>query len=77
MHRVKSGHELPGVLSLRRHTGHTYTTSNELGRKHVTCCLLETQYRPSTHGFYWEVVTEAPSACYGPKFQSPRRNAGV
>ena len=37
----------------------------------------EGYWRLKAQGFYWELVTEAPSALHIPKFQTPRQKVGV
>ena len=43
----------------------------------MKCCLLEAHQWPSAQGFYWGLVTEAPSAQHVPNFQTLGRKAGV
>lgn len=54
----------------RGHTGHTSFL-------HEVSSTWDAQERLSAQDIYWGLVTWAPCAWHGPKFQTPRRKAGV
>ena len=51
--------------------------SSKLWQTNVKCCLLEAHQWPRAQGFYWGLVTKAPSAQHVPNFPSLGRKAGV
>lgn len=49
----KTRQKLPRVISQWRDTGHISFPQLWVVKTHVKCCLLESRYRLSTHGFFW------------------------